>query len=224
MSCFGLTSAKLRTIQGRKAPRRPARHPKRFAATLSGAKCTIPHKRSQRHGAADSNCRKSRQPNRARGALIAIVVLAGIALMVSPASASPPNPVGSRGARAVAARTLSLHEIAHLRLVSHQGTQILNEQGEASGTLRGKLTIQIHIAYTEAGVTFTANPNGGTLSGHGVESYYVGGNIGHFSGAIAITHGTGRYAHASASTLHISGEIERKHYTVFVTVTGQMKY
>lgn len=123
---------------------------------------------------------------------------------------------------ATASRTTNLNEAANLHLVTHQGTQILHEEGQVTGTLRGRLTVVIDIGYTEATVTFTAHASGGTFTGRGVESYYVSGKNGHFNGRMAVTGGTGAYAHASAS-LQTTGLIKRAHYEVLMTVNGQLK-
>lgn len=127
------------------------------------------------------------------------------------------------GHRAETARTTYLSETANLHLIAHQGTQILHEEGQASGALRGRLTVVINIAYTQATVTFTAHPPGGTFTGRGVESYYVSGKNGHFSGRMSVTGGTGTYAHASASNLQTTGLIKRAHYEVVMTVDGTLK-
>ncbi len=125
--------------------------------------------------------------------------------------------------RAATARTTYLSETANLHLVAHQGTQILHEEGQASGTLNGRLTAVLNIAYTKATGTFTARSSGGTLTGRGTESYYVSGKNGHFSGRMTITGGTGRYAHASTSVLQTSGLIKRAHYELLMTVNGALK-
>jgi hypothetical protein len=125
--------------------------------------------------------------------------------------------------RATTARTTYLSDTANLHLVAHQGTQILHEEGQASGTHRGQLTAVLNIAYTQATVTFTARFPGGTLTGRGIESYYVSGKNGHFSGHLTVTGGTGRYAHASTSVLQTTGLIKRAHYELRITVNGQLK-
>lgn len=127
------------------------------------------------------------------------------------------------GRRATTARVIHLSETAQLHLVAHQGTQVLHEEGQASGTLRGRLTVVINIGYTEATVTFTARSPAGTLSGRGVESYYVSGKTGHFSGRMGVTGGTGAYAHASGSSLQTAGLIKRARYEVQMTVNGALK-
>jgi hypothetical protein len=124
---------------------------------------------------------------------------------------------------ATTARAMHLSETAQLHLVAHQGTQILHEEGQVSGTLRGRLIVVIDIGYTEATVSFTARSSTGTLTGRGVESYYVSGKNGHFSGRTTVTNGTGAYVHASGSNLQTTGLIKRAHYEVLMTVDGQLK-
>jgi hypothetical protein len=130
---------------------------------------------------------------------------------------------GLVGQRAATARVTHLSETAQLHLVAHQGTQVLHEEGQASGTLRGRLTVVIDIGYTQATVTFTASSSAGTLTGRGVESYYVSGKNGHFSGRMTVTGGKGGYAHSSGSNLQTTGLIKRAHYEVLMTVDGQLK-
>lgn len=164
---------------------------------------------------------------RGRHGFVGLVPIAGLAVLstMSGITASTAATEHSRFVlhRAATARTTYLSETANLHLVAHQGTQILHEEGQASGTLRGRLTAVLNIAYTQATVTFTANSPGGTLTGRGVESYYVSGKNGHFSGRMIITGGTGRYAHASASALQTTGLIKRAHYELMMTVNGQLK-
>jgi len=124
---------------------------------------------------------------------------------------------------AVAAKTMTIKETGALHLVSHRGTKLLREEGQASGTLHGTLTAVVAISYTQATVTFTAHTAGGTLSGRGVESYYVAGKDGHFKGRMAVTGGTGIYAHASAPDLQTTGVIKRAHYEVLMEFTGGLK-
>lgn len=122
-----------------------------------------------------------------------------------------------------AASTIVLNETAHLHLVGNQGVQLLREEGQASGTLRGPLSVTIHVGYMQATVTFTAHTNGGTLSGRGVESYYVSGKTGHFDGQMSVTRGSGTYAGASASDLHATGVIKQADYGVVMQVTGKLR-
>jgi hypothetical protein len=121
------------------------------------------------------------------------------------------------------ATATSIHETGTLHLVSHQGTKILHEQGQASGTFHGSLTANIKIAYTQATVSFTISPPGGSVSGEGVESYFVAGKNGHFSGTMYINRGTGRFSHVRSSAMHISGLIKRAHYELTLQVSGTLQ-
>jgi hypothetical protein len=156
------------------------------------------------------------------GAITGVGALGASATQAVAASSSH----GRQGSyTATAARQISVNETSHLHLVSHHGTQVLNEQGSSTGTPGGSLTIHVNIAYTQATITFTAYPNGGVLSGQGEATYYAEGSVAHFTGTVRVTHGSGRYAHASASNLRIQGKIERNHnYALYVKVTGQMRY
>lgn len=164
---------------------------------------------------------------RARHALICIVgaglIALGSVMLDARASIADSGHRGFSWHRARTARTTYLSETSNLHLVAHQGTQILHEEGQVTGTLRGQLTVVIDIGYTEASVSFTARSSAGTLTGRGVESYYVSGKTAHFNGRMTVTGGTGDYARASASDLHTTGLIKRAHYEVLMTVDGAFK-
>ena len=82
--------------------------------------------------------------------------------------------------------------------------------------------MQIRISYTQSSISFSSTPSGGTVSGSGRVSFYAEGAIAHFSGSVAVTHGTGRYSGASAKALQISGVFQRKSYATSLTVRGWM--
>jgi hypothetical protein len=158
--------------------------------------------------------------------LVAIGAIAGVGALGASATravaaSSSHGPQGSY--TATAARQISVNETSHLRLVTHHGTQVLNEQGSSSGTPGGSLNVHISISYTQATISFTAYPSGGTLSGRGEASFYARGAIAHFQGTVSVTHGTGKYSHASARSLHIEGTLEReRNYALNLKVTGSM--
>lgn len=129
--------------------------------------------------------------------------------------------VGQATAAHSASRSISVNEHAQLRLISHHAG-LLYEQGTFSGTPGGGLSVQIRISYTQASISFSSTPSGGTLSGSGHASFYAEGPIAHFEGSVAVTHGSGRYARASAPTLRISGLFQRKTYAMSLTVLGKM--
>jgi ABC-type glucose/galactose transport system permease subunit len=121
-----------------------------------------------------------------------------------------------------AARTIALNETGRLRLTSHRHLT-LNEQGTASGTIRGTIYIHLKIVSTNR-VTAEVNiyPSGGSLSGYATANYRVVGPTASFTGTMSITRGTGRYAHAHGSGLSFSGTIQRSNDAVTVRLTGQM--
>jgi hypothetical protein len=156
-----------------------------------------------------------------RGLLLAATLLACSFAGTTPDVSANAYRVGH--ALAQQAGATYLKETANLHLVAHQGTKILHEEGQISGTLHGRLVVTITIGYTQATVSFTARSSAGTLTGRGVESYYVSGKNGHFNGRTAVTGGTGDYAHTPGSSLQTTGLIKRAHYEVLMTVNGQLK-
>jgi hypothetical protein len=150
---------------------------------------------------------------------VAAVLLAASVHLLAP---TPARGVAD-GPVATDARTISIHESGTLRLVSHQGTKILHEQGQTSGTFRGNVTANVNISYTQASVSFTITSSSGSVSGEGVESYFVSGKNGHFNGNVSITRGSGQFSHAHGSTLHISGLIKRAHYELTLQVSGSLR-
>src|SRR4029077_2910692 len=122
-----------------------------------------------------------------------------------------------------AASTISLNETGHLHLTSkHNFT--LNEQGAASGTVRG--TIYVHLtAVSTTRVTAEVNiyRSGGSISGHGSARYRRGGATASFSGSMSIDRGTGSYAHVHGSGLSFGGTIqESSHDAITVHVNGRV--
>jgi hypothetical protein len=158
----------------------------------------------------------------ARAPLAVAAVLAGaVAGSVALGSA----PAGAAGPGAHAARTVSLQESGHLHLTSKQGLT-LNEEGSASGTIKGKIYIHLHVANNRGGVTAEVNiyPSGGSLTGYGSASYHVVGSYASFSGSLSISRGTGRYAHARASGLRFTGTVKRRNDSVSVRLSGSLSY
>jgi hypothetical protein len=161
----------------------------------------------------------SRRSTRARAALAAGMMSAGVltgvaALGTGISSAAP--------ARAVAARTITLNESGQLHRTSHSGLK-LNEQGSASGTIKG--TIYIHLdVVSPSRVTAEVSiyPSGGSLTGTGSADYRVDGGTASFNGTMSIDRGTGTYAGAHGSGLSFSGTIQRLSGAVTVHLSGKM--
>jgi hypothetical protein len=143
------------------------------------------------------------------GALTGVSVLgAGISSAASP--------------RAVAASTITLNETGKLHRTSSSGLK-LNEQGTASGTIKGKIYIHLDVVSPNR-VTAEVNiyPNGGSLTGSGSANYHVNGGTASFSGKMSIKRGTGSYANAHGSGLSFSGTIQRLSGAVTVHLSGSM--
>lgn len=133
--------------------------------------------------------------------------------------------LGTAGATArigVSARTISLSESGRLRLTSKRGFT-LNERGSAAGTITGSIYIHLQLV-SSSKVTAEVNiyPRDGSLSGRGSASYHVVGGYAVFSGTLAITRGTGKYAHARAARLLFSGTIQRRDDAVAVRLSGPL--
>jgi len=126
-------------------------------------------------------------------------------------------------ARAVAARSIVFRETGHLHKISKNGASF-TEQGPASGTYKGTLTL--YLITTSKGVTFrmSGNPPGGTLTGHGSAAIESEGKIGKVSGTAAFTGGSGRYAHAHGTGFKVGGTFNRETYSLVVTLTGHLAY
>jgi hypothetical protein len=127
----------------------------------------------------------------------------------------------ARERRAGDARVISLNESGDLHLTSKNGFT-LNEQGPASGTVRG--TIYVHLSIVSSSrVTAELNiyPHGGSLTAHGSASYHKQSTLARFAGTMSIERGTGSYAHAQGSGLSFSGTIQRSNDAVTVHVAGR---
>jgi hypothetical protein len=143
-------------------------------------------------------------------------VLCALALGASGASGAS----GSSPARA--ARTISLNENGSLHLTSHHGFH-LNEQGTASGTIKGTIYIHLDVSSTNH-VTAEVNiyPSGSSLTGYGTANYRADGGQATFSGTLSISRGSGSYAGAHASGLSFTGTIQRVNDATTVHLSGPL--
>jgi hypothetical protein len=164
-----------------------------------------------------SRRRRRRARALAIGAVASLGTFAGLGALGAGAS-SADGPVAG------AARTLNLHENGRLHLTSHSGLT-LNEQGTATGTIKGTIYIHLDVA-SQTHVTAEVNiyPSSGSLTGHGSANYEVGGSYASFTGTLSISRGTGTYAHAHASNLRFTGTIKRVNDATTVEVSGPLSY
>jgi hypothetical protein len=159
-----------------------------------------------------------------RAAAILISVAIACLVGVGPASSTvvPSRRAVHHSPIATSARTLNLVETGSLHLVSHH-REVLTEKGSGSGTLSGSIMVRLTLSYSEAAVSYTAYPPGGTIVGHGEGSIYAQGHTARFNGTASITGGTGKYAHASGN-VKLTGTLQRKTYAFTVRVEGKMRY
>jgi hypothetical protein len=123
---------------------------------------------------------------------------------------------------AVAAREVNLQETGHLHAVGEPGTTII-ERGAATGTFAGSTGVILKIvSSSRVTATFTVRPRGGSITGKGSARFSQKGANGYFGGTLAITGGTGSYAHASGTNIGISGVISRETFALTVHVHGKI--
>jgi hypothetical protein len=143
------------------------------------------------------------------------------AMLGLPAWMSVANAARASGVRARLARTLSVTDTGHLHLV-HNGGEYLTEEGQATGTVPGKVR-----AYLEVGPTvvarFTIYTSVGTISGEGSGKPKGRSEEPSFAGTMIVSHGTGRYKHAHGRG-GFYGTLNRVTYKLVVQTTGTLAY
>jgi hypothetical protein len=140
-------------------------------------------------------------------------------------AALAPGAVGASAAspiRARQARTITLNDTGRLHETAHHGFR-LDEQGTASGTIKGSIYIHLDITSTNhVTAEVSIYPSNGSLTGQGSANYRSEGGEATFSGTLAISRGTGAYAGAHASALSFSGTIQRSNDATTVHVSGNL--
>jgi hypothetical protein len=158
---------------------------------------------------------------RDRGLTHLLGVMAIVSLAASLASGTPAlSAPQARATLARGARVLSLDENGSLHLTSKHGFT-LNEQGRASGTVRG--TIYVHLTIVSSRrvtAELSIYPSGGSITAEGSASYRKEAANARFAGSMSIERGSGSYAHARGSDLSFSGTIQRSDDAVTVHVAG----
>lgn len=169
----------------------------------------------------------------ARGvALLAVGVLALAGTADSAANGSSPR-VRASGPAAVigaaptspvanVAHMLDVRDEGHLHSVSSSGSELL-EEGPVAGTIPGKLKVSFNLGATISAKFTIYAKGGGSISGHGGGALRSTGVYASFGGSLAVTGGSGRYAHAHGSG-NLSGAVNRKTYALTVKAVGKLSY
>lgn len=154
-------------------------------------------------------------------------VLALGSTLASVASAAAGSTAAGVPAVARAARSMSIHEIATMRLVGQPKGHVVNERGTVSGTYRGSVEARFFaITSTKWEATLTVYTQGGSLKVQSIaharlkKGEEVFG-VGHFLGTASITGGTGIWAHTSGS-LDFSGTINRRTLQATADISGTL--
>jgi hypothetical protein len=156
-------------------------------------------------------------------AAIAVLIFGSAAARAQAPGTAAPSHLDRHGEPvAQAAREVSLQEAGHLRAIGEPGTTII-ERGNATGTFNCSIAVRLTIvSANKVTATFTVRPKGGSISGRGSARFAQKGADGYFGGTIAITGGTGGYAHASGTNIGISGVISRETFVLTVHVHGKI--
>ncbi|HTA05021.1 MAG TPA: hypothetical protein VK774_01535, partial [Solirubrobacteraceae bacterium] len=133
------------------------------------------------------------------------VTLALLLTAVAPAAASEP---------AHAARTLSVKDEGHLKLVHSSGSLLIDE-GPASGTLPGRTRVQfVYKGEPTVSATITVFGHAGSVTAHGNGRLSSPTSVSpSFSGTLTITGGSGRYAGARGAG-RLYGVFNRRTYAM----------
>lgn len=151
---------------------------------------------------------------RARGTLSA-ATLAVLLVTAAPAVASQP---------VRAARTLSVKDEGHLKLVRSSGSLLIDE-GPASGTVPGRARVQfVYKGEPTVRATITVFGHAGSITarGSGRLSSLTSTNPS-FAGALTITGGSGRYAGAHGDG-RLYGVFNRRTYAMTVQTQGILHF
>lgn len=123
----------------------------------------------------------------------------------------------------LASGTQTVKDAAHLHLVGSPGTA-LSERGNATGTVPGTVHLSFKLNAYTATATFRINSKGSSITGRASGKLkFDKSGYDSFSGKATITHGTGRYAHATGSG-NFYGSVYRRTDAMNVQIDGQLRY
>ena len=123
-----------------------------------------------------------------------------------------------------AARTVGVRDEGHLSFVRDNATQIIDE-GAISGTIPGRARVDFtYNGSPTVTARFTIRGSGGSLYGRAsCRLHNPTSPAPSFRGALAITGGSGRYAHAHGNG-ELFGVFHRRGYSLVVQAIGRLRY
>lgn len=137
------------------------------------------------------------------------------------ASAAKSSQLAHAAGEAKVAGVQSLREHGSLRITKNNGSSI-EARGRVSGTLSGALSLRVIVKSAEKlGASLIGTSSAGALSGSGSATYGVAGSGLSYRGTVSITHGTGKYSHASGGGIRIEGVMNRQQETITLNIDGQ---
>lgn len=160
-----------------------------------------------------------------REAMAATAAALGLAAMLALALlAAPPRAAGTSAVRAHASRTLSVRDEGHLRFGGDNATTIF-DHGSLSGTIPGRASVAfVYDGSPNVTARFTIYGAGGSIYGQAkCQLHDPTSPAPSFKGALSITGGSGRYAHAHGSG-ELYGVFYRHGYGLNVQARGTLEY
>jgi hypothetical protein len=148
------------------------------------------------------------------------IVVCGACITASVASSAARNTSASQ--TAASARETTVNDVVYLHVLRRQHLTV-TEIGTAYGNFSGPVGLLLEIQGTSMRATFTCRTRSGELFGTGVIQFHVAYPTSTLYGTIAITHGTGHLAHASASRLQVTGTLTTSTYKATFRVRGPMR-
>ncbi len=165
-------------------------------------------------------------PPQPRSGTLAIGVVAALCLTPAPLAVGSAGTATGGPARAPAgraAKVIAVNDTARMTLTNpSSASATLVEEGRATGSLPGTVRARLTVGTNTVTAGFTIYLSGGTISGHSSAKLNPGrGEYASFSGALAVSHGSGHYAHASGSG-GLYGTINRNTDNATVQVVGNL--
>jgi hypothetical protein len=142
------------------------------------------------------------------------MLVGGLAQQLSPVAVSATR-------RTAVGRVHSINERFLLKITSIKGNAIY-AQGRITGTVAGSGWLNLIL---RNGSRLTAGFRGknskGDIVGTGAGRYYVSGTKCYFKGSVSTLGGSDSYAHAKSLGISVSGVVDRRAFTVDVTMHGK---